>query len=89
MNEVYVVFREAVYRHECGGVFANLKAAEDAACFLLAQEPDDHHHYVVVRFLLGEASEVVRNSLAPLHRLVEPTQVSLFHRVAGVIRRGE
>lgn len=36
---VYVVFREGVYRYECGGVFSSLPAAEAAARAYKAGEP--------------------------------------------------
>lgn len=50
--KVYAVFKTAVYRHECGGVFSTLEAAEAAAERFIAGERDDHHDYEVVAFEL-------------------------------------
>jgi len=50
--QVFVVFKVAVYRHECGGVFSTLKAARVAALQLINGERDDHHDYEVVPFEL-------------------------------------
>ena len=47
---MYVVFRYAVYRHQCGGVFSTLEKAKDAVTELLATEPDTHHQYEIVPF---------------------------------------
>ena len=52
--KLFVVFRTAVYRHECGGVFSSLDAAKDCAMKLLQWEPDNHHHYEIVSFVLDE-----------------------------------
>lgn len=50
---VYAVFKEAIYRHECGGVFDSLQKASDAAAYLLSREKDNHHRFVVHRFLMN------------------------------------
>lgn len=54
---LYAVFKEAVYRHECGGIFSTLEKAENAAKDLRDGEPDSHHNYVVVPFYLDEKTE--------------------------------
>jgi hypothetical protein len=57
VSVVFAVFREGVYRHECGGVFDTEAAARAAAASLLSNEPDDYHEYVVVPFHLNAVSE--------------------------------
>lgn len=46
---VYAVFKEAVYRHECGGIFTTTEAAEKAAVTILDAE-DGHHEVHIVPF---------------------------------------
>ena len=41
MTTIYAVFKTAVYRHECGGLFSSLELAEQAARSLMGGEPDD------------------------------------------------
>jgi hypothetical protein len=53
---VYVVFREGVYRHECGGVFSTFGKAKEAALALIKGEPDDWHHYVVHDLRMDETA---------------------------------
>ena len=48
VRTVYAVFQEGVYRHQCGGIFTELKDAEEAALALIKAERDDWHHYEVV-----------------------------------------
>jgi len=71
-KKVYAVFREGVYRHECGGIFSTEELALKAANELLASEPDDYHEYVVVPFVLDVQGELAKNSISeesPLHKL--------------------
>lgn len=44
---VWLVFREAVYRHECVGVFRSDALARAAADEQVGHEPDGHHSVVV------------------------------------------
>jgi len=58
MNDLlYVVFKVAVYRHECGGVFLTLDKARQAAEELREGEKDDHHSYEIVAFELDKKTE--------------------------------
>lgn len=57
---VFVVFKVAVYRHECGGVFTTFEDARTAALTLIAGERDDHHQYEVVPFELDAATTQTR-----------------------------
>lgn len=52
---VYAVFRQAIYRHECVGIFSSADAAGDEARAAARTDVDDHHTYAVVAFPLGEA----------------------------------
>jgi len=51
--EVYVVFKTAIYRHECGGVFTTKELAIAAAKKLRDGEVDGHHRYEVIPFILN------------------------------------
>lgn len=55
MTTVYAIFREAVCRHECGGIFADLDRAKREAERLACEDGDSHHSYEVVPFELDEA----------------------------------
>ena len=50
---VFAVFKNGVYRHECGGVFDSLEKATEAAEMFRDGERDDHHSYEVVGFELN------------------------------------
>jgi len=52
---VYAVFREAVYRHECLGVFSTLEKAKGTADAEAAIESDDRHDIVIYPFELDVA----------------------------------
>ena len=54
---VYAVFKSAVYRHECAGIFSSLAAAKECAKEFIIGERDSHHHYEVVPFDLDQQSE--------------------------------
>lgn len=53
---LYVVFRQGVYRHECGGVFDTLVKAEEAASGLAEEDSDNYHTYEVRPFVLNLAT---------------------------------
>lgn len=61
MTEVYAVFRQGVYRHECGGVFDTLHRAKECADFLADEDVDGYHTYVVVPFRLNQMPSIVGN----------------------------
>lgn len=65
--KLYAVFREAVYRHECGGIFSTQELAEASARQLACGEPDRHHRYDVVPFDLD-----VTGAQDPSGRIDEP-----------------
>lgn len=52
--KLFAVFKEGVYRHECGGIFDSKDAAVKAAEKLRDGENDDYHSYVIVPFNLNE-----------------------------------
>ncbi len=58
MTQVFAVFRSGYYRHGCGGVFASLETAIEAAEAMAAIDCDDYHRYDVVPFNLGEPSKL-------------------------------
>lgn len=58
MTEVFAVFREGIYRHECGGVFSTLGAAKACALELARTDGDDYHTYEVVPFVLDQLPEL-------------------------------
>ena len=49
---IYAVFKEAVYRHECMGLFSTLERAQKGAVLAAEAEPDSHHEMVVIAFEL-------------------------------------
>jgi hypothetical protein len=53
---IYAVFKQGVYRHECGGVFSTMEMAYAVARQLLAAECDHYHTYEVTPFELDEAT---------------------------------
>lgn len=50
MTIVYAVFKEGMFRHECGGIFDTEQQARDAADALKKNECDDYHQFVVLPF---------------------------------------
>lgn len=54
MSELYAVFKDGVYRHECGGIFDDIELAKSAARKLIGGERDDYHNYEVVPFELNK-----------------------------------
>ena len=48
--DVFLVFKEGVYRHECGGVFTSLDVAKRQAIKLTIAERDDYHQIHVMPF---------------------------------------
>lgn len=59
---VYVIFKEGVYRKECGGVFSNLLDAVKEAINFRNNEPDNSHaYYVLPQTLDTPAQQVGKN----------------------------
>ena len=58
--EVYALFREGVYRHQCGGIFTKKELASKALKELEEAEPDDYHDWQVVPFELDKLTELVK-----------------------------
>lgn len=56
-RKLYIVFQEAVYRHECGGVFSTIEKAIEAANLLAEADIDSHHSYDVQEFTLDLVTE--------------------------------
>ena len=54
---LFAVFKEGVYRHQCGGIFDDSEKAKEAAEKLRDGERDVYHEYVVVPFILNEITE--------------------------------
>lgn len=52
--EVFAVFQQGVYRHECGGIFETKDAAVEHALRLAAMDGDSYHEYEVFPFKLNE-----------------------------------
>jgi hypothetical protein len=50
---VFAVFREGVFRHQCGGIFTTPYEAIEAAKSLMGKESDNYHSYDVVPFLIN------------------------------------
>jgi hypothetical protein len=99
MATVYAVFKEGVYRHECGGIFSTQEAAINAAKFLIAGESDDWHTYSVVPFELDLAPrrtpedwQVVIGHTKPINvgcEVEEAEPVLILGRTRGIIEERE
>ena len=79
---VYAVFREGVYRHECGGVFSTLDLAKAAADTLADREPDNYHGFDVVPFELDTVGTELPANEAYIHAdaIDEPAAVYTIPR---------
>lgn len=51
---LYCVFQEGVYRHECAGVFDSWAEAVKAADAIAFADHDSYHNYDVFQFTLNE-----------------------------------
>lgn len=69
--EVFAVFREGVYRHQCGGVFSSREAAICVADKLAANDVDDWHTYDVVPYTIDSASPVGDSSFRSSPQIIE------------------
>lgn len=87
-SEVFAVFKQGIYRHECGGVFSSLERATDAAKALMQGERDDYHHYEVVRFALDERTAQAALKEWGGGEVIEPDEVLIVGRVGGVLAVG-
>jgi hypothetical protein len=90
---VYAVFKQAVYRHECCGIFRTQEAAEACARAVVERE-DGHHGTEVVPFVLDQAGAAEGEPGGwPKVEVVEPSAVVRFHknkyRPGGAVIRTE
>ena len=62
---VYAVFREGIFRKQCGGIFRKFNDALNEAKKLINLERDNFCHYEVIRFRLDEThkTEIAENEL--------------------------
>ena len=81
--KVYAVFKEGIYRHECGGIFGLKSLAWDAAMRLIQGETDDYHSYQIVEFTLDETS--IQEIHAHSSYLNEPEWIVEFRRKGEVV----
>lgn len=74
---LYALFREGVYRHECGGIFKTPDAAKLAIESLTQQEPDHYHNWICVPFDLNK--EVTTNNASDWYEfeINEPEPIEL------------
>lgn len=77
---VFAVFKIAVYRHECGGIFTSKRLAVNAARKLRDGERDDHHNYEVIPFVLDMRTEQTSAEAEKYEEgeLLEPDAVADF-----------
>lgn len=54
---IFIVHKEGVYRHECGGVFSSLELAIAACKQIHTGDRDDYHSYEVRQHVLDVATE--------------------------------
>lgn len=87
---VFAVFKEAVYRHECCGIFRTQEAAEACARAVVERE-DGHHSTEVVPFVLDQPGAMLGDPEGywPGVRVAEPDSLVWFSkktRTGPVIR---
>lgn len=51
---LFSVYREGAYRHQCGGIFSTLDLAKQAANKFAENDSDDYHEYVVHIYVLDQ-----------------------------------
>ena len=83
--KIYVVFRNGVYRHECGGIFSTFELAKSAAKCLLEGEPDDYHYYDIVMFELDMQTTHMQTSVIDYGELAESKPICTLTRNDGII----
>ena len=87
--KVYAIFKEGVYRHECGGIFSTLEKAKDAAKSLISGEDDDYHTYKVLAFDLDvctpQISKETETNKYSVGDLIEPACLSYYWRAKSII----
>ena len=62
---IYSVFKQGVYRHECGGMFSTEEMARSEAMRLIAGEGDDYHQFEVAMYELDKLAPAVEPSARP------------------------
>ena len=86
---LYAVFKTAVYRHECAGIFTSIDKAEEAAIKCLRGERDAHHHYEITPFVLDEVTP--QSSVSEKRylggELEEMESILRFKMINGTIKR--
>ena len=55
--KLFVVHKEGVYRHECGGVFSEYSRAVEAAIALASGDRDSYHAYEVRHYILNVVTQ--------------------------------
>lgn len=82
--KLFAVFKTAIYRHECGGIFSSLRKANAAAKKLITAEPDDHHDFKVYQFELDRVAATTGHRFPSL---VEADPVAIWVRSGTEVRR--
>lgn len=102
IGKVFAVFKCAVYRHECAGIFSSEHAAVDAAASAILAERDSYHEYEVIPFdmdvpvqidaINGFYSNPLINEPPPTHtvsRNLDGTVISIKEYATGKINQRE
>lgn len=87
MNYLYALFREGIYRHECGGVFTDIDSAKAAIKKLRDSEPDDYHSWKCIAFEPNKVTPVYSSGDKWLHKIEEPGEIDiqpLDHQAIGM-----
>lgn len=56
-NEIFIVVKEGVYRHEIIGAFDNFLDAVDTATKAINRERDSYHEFAIYKFYLNEQTD--------------------------------
>lgn len=87
--DIFAVFKQGVYRHECAGTFSTFEVAIEAARAAIAGEPDDYHTYTIVPFQLDTPTPQTPNKngnwLAGDGGILEAGHIVVLSRKRGVI----
>lgn len=77
---VYAVFKQGIYRHECGGVFLTKEKALSAAKDYALNDCDDYHQYAVIEFVADRRSKqsLIDPMFASGGDIDEPEVIALY-----------
>jgi hypothetical protein len=61
--KLFAVFKQGVYRHECGGIYDSIELAKKSANTFCESDYDSYHCWEVVEFELNEPTPAIDDNL--------------------------